>query len=433
MKARLVVSALFATLVVALGGAADSSAKSDSGGAPDTYVAYWDAAGVQAWSAVPRPPTDGLPLFAYEGIAVYDAVVAIDGGYEPFLADVEAPPGASPQAAVAAAAHAVFAHYLPGQAAMLDDAYQASLATIPDGQAKDDGVATGEQVAALVIAQRTGDGFRDYFPYVPPDPPVPGVWVPTAPIPPIGTDVSRMRPFALASVDQFRPNGPPPLASKRWARDYDEVKEIGSATSTIRTDDETLAARFWAEPPVQQGRNSLRRFVLDRELDVVDAARFMAMTSVVDADATIACFDAKYHYLRWRPITAIRAGDTDANDATVADPDWTPLLATPNHPEYPAAHVCITPARMRAIARFLGTNEIEFTIPSVTGLGDRYYRRVSDLEHEIGNARIWGGLHYRSSVEDGRILGMKVADFVLAHAFHTAPKGRKEPGCGRSD
>src|SRR5262249_28680209 len=161
--------------------------------------------------------------------------------------------------------------------------------------------------------------------------------------------------------------------------------------------------------------NSLRRFVLERGLDVLDAARFMAMASVVDVDAEIACFDAKYHYLHWRPTTAIRAGDTDGNDATAADPGWTPLLATPNHPEYPAAHVCITPARMRAVARFLGTSEIDFTIPSLTGLGDRHYQRVSDLEYEIMNARIWGGIHFRSSVEDGRILGMKVADYVLAH------------------
>jgi VCPO second helical-bundle domain len=415
MKTRLTVLALVVAAVIALGGATGNSAGAPStGGSPDAYVTDWDAVGVQACGAC----IDGFPLFAYVGMAVYDAVTAIEGGYQPFVANLEAPAGASPQAAVVAAAHSVLLHYLPNQTQMLDDAYLASLATIPGGQARDDGVATGEKAAAAVIAARAGDGLRNYFTYTPPDPPIPGVWIPTAPIPAIGTDVSRMRPFVLASADQFRPNGPPPLGSKRWAQDYDEVKEIGSATSTTRTDEQTRVARFWAEPPLQQGHNSLRKFVLDRGLDVLDAARFMAMASLVDADAQIACFDAKYHYLHWRPITAIRAGDTDGNDATVADPGWTPLLATPNHPEYPAAHVCITPARMRAIARFLGTSEIDFTIPSLTGLGDRHYQRVGDLENEIMNARIWGGIHFRSSVEDGRILGMKVADYVLAHAFH---------------
>ena len=185
--------------------------------------------------------------------------------------------------------------------------------------------------------------------YTPPDPPVPGVWIPTAPTPPIGPYLGLMRPFSLDSADQFRPNGPPALGSRRWARDYNEVKEIGSSTSTTRTDEQTLAARFWAEPPVQQARGSFRRFVLDHELDVVEASRFMAMISVTYADALIACFDAKYDYAFWRPITAIRAGDTDRNRWTVGDPAWAPLLpATPNHPEYPSAHSCITPAGGRS-------------------------------------------------------------------------------------
>ena len=165
-----------------------------------------------------------------------------------------------------------------------------------------------------------------------------------------------MRPFSLDSADQFRPDGPPDLRSRKWARDYNEVKEIGSSTSTTRTDEQTLAARFWAEAPVQQARDSFRKFVLDHELDIVDASRFMAMVSVVYADALIACFDAKYHYAFWRPVTAIRAGNTDDNGRTIGDPAWSPLLpSTPNHPEYPSAHSCITPSGGRVIARFLRT------------------------------------------------------------------------------
>jgi len=256
-------------------------------------------------------------IFAYVAVAVYDAVMAIEGGYEPFAIDVDAPEDASAQAAVAAAAHRILAHYLPVQApTIIDPAYLTSLGTIPDGQAKTNGIAVGESVAELLIAQRSGDGFRASVTYTAPSPPIPGVWIPTAVTPPIGTYLGLMRPFSLDSADQFRPGGPPALDTKKWARDYNEVKEIGSSTSTTRTPEQTLAARFWAEPPVQQARGSLRKLVLDHQLNIGDAARFMAMISVTYADALIACFDAKYHYAFWRPITAIRAGHTDGNEAT---------------------------------------------------------------------------------------------------------------------
>ena len=158
--------------------------------------------------------------------------------------------------------------------------------------------------------------------------------------------------------------------------------------------------------------------MLDHQLDIVDAARFNAMWSVTYADALIACFEAKYTYTFWRPITAIRAGDSDHNPATVADPAWATLLpGTPNHPEYPSAHSCITPAGGRVVARFLGTRWIDFTVPSLTGLGDRHYAQLRDLEYEVSNARIWGGIHFRSAVEDGVDIGNRVANWVLAHHF----------------
>jgi VCPO second helical-bundle domain len=419
--AAIAVTAFCAAGAVGSGAAAVTTrAHVQPASAPDTYVAYWDGVGNQAFTASASPAPDGIVIFAYVGIAEYDSVVAIEGGYEPFAVDVDAPAGASPEAAVVAAAHAILVHYLPDQAAtILDPAYVQSLGTIPDGQAKVDGVATGEQVAAILIAQRADDGFRAPYTYTPPDPPIPGVWIPTAPSPPIGTYLPHMRPFSLDSPDKFRPGGPPPLSSRRWADDYNEVKEIGSRTSTTRTPEQTLAARFWAEPPVQQLHASFRRFLLDHQLNIADASRFMAMVTVVRADAVIACFDAKYHYVFWRPITAIHAGDTDGNDATVADPNWLPLLpVTPNHPEYPSAHSCLTPSAGRVIARFLGTNQIDYTVPSITGLGDRHYDSVQDLAYDVGNARIWGGIHYRTAVEDGIQLGMKVANQVLAHHFH---------------
>jgi hypothetical protein len=417
---RLLALATAAAALTVLGGAAQSSAQPQPSGSPDTYVTSWDAVGTQSFSAAALSPAEGHTIFAYVAIAVYDSVMAIEGGHEPFAVDVDAPEGASAQAAVAAAAHRILAHYLPAQApTIIDPAYVTSLGTIPAGQARTNGISVGESVAQLLIAQRSGDGFRAPVTYTPPNPPIPGVWLPTAMTPPIGLYLGLMRPFSLRSADVFRPGGPPALDTKKWARDYNEVKEIGSSTSTARSPEQTVAARFWAEPPVQQARNSFRRFVGEHELDVAQAARFMAMVSVTYADALIACFEAKYHYAFWRPISAIRAGHTDGNDATVGDPTWSTLLAaTPNHPEYPSAHSCVTPAGGLVVARFLGTPEIDFTVPSLTGLGDRHYARARDLADEVSNARIWGGIHYRFAVEDGVEIGKKTAHHVLAHHFH---------------
>ena len=223
-----------------------AAAHDATSGPPDTVVTNWDAIGTKAFTAAALTPAEGHMIFSYVAIAVYDSAIAIEGGYEPFAIDFESPTGASPEAAVAAAAHRILVHYLPAQATMiLDPAYTESLATVADGQPKTDGIATGEQVADLLIARRAGDGFRAPVTNTPPNPPIPGVWIPTAPSPPIGTYLGQMQPFSLESADQFRPEGPPTLRSKRWARDYNEVKEIGSATSTTRTAEQTVAARFW--------------------------------------------------------------------------------------------------------------------------------------------------------------------------------------------
>jgi hypothetical protein len=385
----------------------------------DTYVSAWDAVGAQAFTAAALSPAEGHVIFGYAGIAVYDAVMAVRRTYEPFAIRTRAPRGASPEAAVVAAAHRIYEHYLPGQeATILDPAYDASLATIPQGQAKTDGVAAGLRVANALIALRADDGFRANVGYTAPNPALPGDWVPATPAPPSGTYLGQMQTFGLESADQFRPNAPPPLGSRRWAREYNEVKQIGSRTSATRKDWQTTAALFWAEPPVQQAHLALRGVITQHKLDVVQAARMMAMVSVTNADAIIACFDAKYVYEFWRPVTAIQGGDTDGNDATVADPAWTPLLAaTPNHPEYPSAHSCVTPAAGKALAEFLGTRRIDLTMPSLTGLGARHFDTVRELTREVGEARIWGGIHFRSAVEDGIRMARQTAAEVLDHNF----------------
>ena len=232
--------------------------------------------------------------------------MAVTGDHRPFAITDNAAADASPEAAVAAAAHRVLVHFLPNQqATIIDPAFTASLATLPDGQSKTHGVALGERVASALIALRADDEYRSTaYPYTPPDPPVPGVWLPTAPPPaqPLGTYLGHMRPFALDSTDQFRPSGPPHLGSKRWARDYNEVKSLGSSASTTRTPEQTETARFWAEPPVQQMHAAFRGVIAQHTLDIADATRFMAMATVTVADAAMACFDAKYHYAFWRPV-----------------------------------------------------------------------------------------------------------------------------------
>lgn len=420
-RALLVSGACIAVVTAGLALPAESAThkSAKSAPSPDTYVTQWDTIGTQAFSAAALSPAEGHTIFAYTAIAVYDSVMAISRDHKPFAVRANAPKGASPEAAVVAAAHRIFSYYLPAQApTILDPAYDTSLATIDPGQARDDGVALGTRVANALIAKRADDGFRAPKTYTPPDPPIPGVWLPTATTPPIGVYLGDMDPFALQSTDQFRPNGPPSLSSKRWAWQYNEVKEIGSLNSTTRTADQTLAAKFWAEPPVQQARGSFRLFVTSHGLDVFDAARFMAMISVTYADSLMACFEAKYHYASWRPITAIRAGDTDGNAGTKVDAAWTPLLpATPNHPEYPSAHSCITPAGGFVIARFLGTRNINFTVPSLTGLGDRTFATTNDLTYEVGQARIWGGIHFRQAIRDGVDIGRQTTATVLRHNF----------------
>jgi len=385
----------------------------------DQHITLWDLAATQA--AVPgNTPAEQFPIFAYLNIATYDSVVAIEGGYEPFLVHASPPDDASAEAAVAGAAKTILLHYLPGQATVINTAYANALALIPDGRAEDDGVAFGTSVAVEVIAARASDGFKAPVAYTPSDPLLPGDWVPSGPTP-IGTYSGSMTPFVLDSASQFRPAGPPALDSKKWAVDYNEVKEIGSATSTSRTAEQTLAARFWGENPVAQAHGGFRRFVTDHQLDIVDASRFMAMISVTQADAFIACFDAKYQYDFWRPKTAIQGGEMDGNPATAGDSQWTQLLpGIPNHPEYPSAHSCVTPAAAEVTSRFLGTEQIAYTIPSLTGLGDRYYAKAKDLSNEVANARIWGGIHFRTAVEDGTDIGRKTAHRVLSQHFKSA-------------
>lgn len=381
---------------------------------------------VIAWNAImirtvitngqQSPPASSV-YGAYAQAAVYNAVVAIEGGYEPYKSDLARNPTASVDAAVATAAHDVLVHFFPAQQAALDSDYATSLAAISNGASKDAGIALGAAAADEIIALRSGDGLNANIGFTMPAP-APGVWQLPTGVNPLVPWMSKLEPFMLESPDQFRPGPPTDLSSAEWAEDYNETRVYGHRDSTVRTSEQTTIARFWSSVPLTQYNQAYQQIATGRGLGALEAARLMAMGNMVAADALIGCFDAKYHYLFWRPAFAIPQGDNDGNPDTAGDPGFVPLLGTPAHPEYPSAHGCVTSAQAEVFAKFLGTQHIGVTIPStVAGIGSRYYANANDLTEEIIDARVWAGIHYRSSNETGADLGRKVAHWTLKRYF----------------
>ncbi len=386
---------------------------------PAAVIAWNGIAQRAAIQVAKQFQTQSMIYISFAQAAVYDAVVAIEGGYQPYKLNLGQHPNASVDAAVAAAAHDVLVHYFPAQQAALDTDFANALAAIPNGAAKDEGIALGQQAASQIIALRQGDGLEADIGFTVP-PPAPGVWQPPPGQTPQTPWVSKLRPFMLISPDQFRPGPPPALTSIEWAVEFNETKNMGRSDSTYRTAEQTDIARFWSTNAIVQYNTAFKQITQNRGLNAVQAARLFAMGNLVGADALIACFDAKYHYLFWRLQFAIPLGDTDGNPDTIGDPTWKPLLATPNHPEYPAAHGCLTSAEAEVFATFLGTNQINVdltsTVPNLLH-PTRHYTRVVDLVQEIVNARVWGGIHYRESVVKGVVLGRKVAQWTLKQYF----------------
>jgi hypothetical protein len=355
----------------------------------------------------------------YMGIvhaAMYDAAVGVSGGYQPYHVSLVVPPGASLDAAVATAAHHVLVDLFPGQQPALDVAYEASLAGIPEGQPKSDGIDAGDQVGDGYMDLPAIAGLNATVPYVQP-PPGPGVWEPTAPVPPFGTKLPLVVPLALESAAQFRPDGPLPLTSHEYASDLKQVKKLGRVDSTFRTEEQTRIALFWTDHDIPQWNRNLVLLAAQHGLDSVRKARMLAMAHVAGGDAMIACFDAKYHYLSWRPVQAIQRADTDGNPLTQPDPTWQPLRPTPNHPEYPSAHACHTTAITAALESFFGTGAVPFSLDSLVTGETRYYDRFKDAVKEVNRARVWAGFHFFSSDEDGSALGRKVGRFVVRNFF----------------
>jgi hypothetical protein len=364
-----------------------------------------------------QPPQASVPHLAMVHGAVYDAVNAIDGGHEGYLLSPGVgQPSVSKQAAAAAAAHRVLVHLLPAQQPLLDSRYAASLAAIPGGSRKARGIAVGEAAAAAMITARTGDGRFGPFRFA-----VglgPGEWRPVLPafVNDPNAWLKDVKPFLIRSSSQFRSKGPLALDSRRYAREFEEVRSLGSATSTTRSDDQTQAARYWAENPPATWNRIFRTLSAQQGLSLVDNARFFAMLYMTATDALISVWDDKAHWSFWRPITAIREADTDGNPRTDPDPGWLPLIATPPYPDHPSAHLGLSGSIGRTLQRFFGTDRIAWSDTNNGGFS-RSFTRISQAVEEIVGARIWAGLHFRTADDQGERIGRQVARYVEERYF----------------
>lgn len=383
-------------------------------------VTDWSAIAEKAVTAN-RPPASAEVLLGIVHVAMYDAVVAIEPGYEPFVSAGTESSSASPSAAAATAAYVVLKAKVPAQQPELSAAYQSFLATLPDGAGKSDGIAVGERTAAKVLASRKDDGFDAAVTYVQ-RPTAPGLWEITGqPAVAIDVKLANVKPLVLVSASQFRPAGPLTLTSEAYAQDLLETKRVGGKSSSVRTAAQTETALFWSEHTAVQWSRTLRNLAVERKLDLRESARLLAMSHVASADALIACFDSKYHALGWRSVHAIQR--SELNGAAAADKDWQPLLNV-NHPEYPSAHACWTSATLVAVATYFGTPNTGFTMESAVTKTARHYDSAADALAECTEARIMSGLHFRHSMTDGATLGANVARYVLAHKFRAVPSGR---------
>jgi hypothetical protein len=345
-------------------------------------------------------------MLAVMHTAIYEAVNSITRKYPAGAVRIDSPAGASIDAAVAAAGRATLLKFAPTRSAEIDAAYRSALRPIPDGKAKTDGINIGEQAAAAVITVRTFDltaPSEVYRPYT-----IAGVYVPT--VVPLVSSWSERKPWMMTSPSQFRPGPPPKLTSELWARDYNEIKSLGRRDGSKRTAEQTDIARFWEAtgPSIYHGILASLGNTANR--DVTQNARlYMVVTQAID-DAMIAIFDAKYHYNFWRPITAIRNGDIDGNDATERDPSWTPFINTPMHPEYPCAH-CIVSGTVGTIlqAEIGNSAAIELWTNSPTANNaKRTWIKLDDFMQEVANGRIYDGVHFRNSTEVGTAMGREI-------------------------
>jgi hypothetical protein len=400
--------------------------------APATHAATLPPGNAaQQWERIAEDTAVGAGAFQGEAFLYLASVsAAMNGAVSPGERK-----GQAPDAAVAEAAYDVLVHYFPAQEPNLTALRDLALANVADGPAKRNGVAFGDLAAAKVLRDRAGDGLQAPIASTSPFPALPfgpGVWrlTPPAYAAPQTPWMATMRPFVLRSADQFLPPPPPSLQSTAWVDAFNEVKSLGASNSATRTAEQTAIAQFWAANVNRQWGILVRNLATSMNLDVPESARWFAMVNETMADAAIAFMNAKYHYLFWRPVTAIDpmsvSGDgfgpvpgfDDGNPLTQEQMGWRPLLTTPNHPEYPSAHATLTSAIAEVLTRFLGTSHIDVDVHGTPSFSvTRHFDTADQLRTEVENARVWAGLHYRFSVEAGAALGRAVADYDLDQAF----------------
>ncbi len=381
-------------------------------------------------AAAPRPPASSQVLHAMVLLAVYDAVVAIEGGYQPYAAAISGYPGADVGAAIATAAYLTArARVAVSQHAYLDTQYASYLSGIPDGPAKSDGIEVGEVAATAMLALRANDGFGNVVLYqCSSNPPPAGEFEPNGgcSTQPVDVKVAQIVPFTFSDPSQFRPDGPDPLTSNAYTEDFIETRDYGRVDSIFRSPEQTDIGYFWSEHAYVHWNRNLISLAISRGLSLRDTARLFAMVHTAAADAIIAGFEAKYHYATWRPRTAIPGADKDGNPDTDADPTWIPLLTVKN-PEYPSAHGFWSTAVTDVVASLFGTNKVTWTIgtsqsavPQVIQT-ERTYYSLNALMREIDDARVWAGLHWRHSMRHGDQIGRKVASHVVRSFFRPIP------------
>lgn len=370
------------------------------------------------------PPVAALNLAMVHG-AVFDAVNAIDGGFEPYLGAPDAEDTYSKDAAAAAAAYRVLLSLLPGRAAQLTASYDASLALIPHGADEDGGVEVGEAAAAAMIQARQDDG-RPGTPSFTSSSFTEGLgageWRPLAAGLP-GNNfkwVGDVDPFLVPDAAMFATTGPLALDSTAYTAEFDQVKSLGAAMGSTRTPDQTEQARFWADHAVAMWTRIIQQLSESQDLTNVESARLFGMLYLTGADAVIACFQDKERWAFWRPQTAIRNADDDGNPATVADPTWTSLLPNPPYPDQPSGHNCFSSSVVETLKDFFGTNQMAFEATHSTLGITREFTRVSEAIIEIRHARVYGGIHFMTADASGAGLGKKIAKYRAENYFGPA-------------
>ena len=397
MRLSMSLVATFALVAILAIGPAGTGAVATAG-TGENAVVYWSGIAETAIAAG-RPPASSTVLAGMVHGAMYDAVAAVEGGLAPFATGVTAPAGASADAAVAQAARDVLVARVPGQATVVQTMYATYMDSIPAGAAKDAGKAVGAAAAAGMLAMRTGDRFDDVVPYVQ-KPPGPGVFEPIAPTTPVDVKLGRVQPFTYGSPSENRPDPPYELTSKKYAQDVAEVQAYGrTGTSGPRSAEQTETVRFFTDQTYVQYSRALRALVQARDLDLRESARLLGYVWVATGDTMIACWEAKYYYSFWRPNHAIQRADTDGNPATSPEAGWAPLV-TGNHPEYPSGHACLTAGVTTSLQRYFGTKHVELTVTSTVVGKSRTYESLDELVADVEDARVWGGLHFRTTMQE---------------------------------